>query len=86
MKQYEIKVGAVYRNAGKGQTQRKVLGVGADFRPTYVRGIYEDDDEIQHGVEFQQRDLLAVRFPGWRKPERIWLGKFAAWAGSEVNE
>jgi hypothetical protein len=79
MKQTDIKVGLVYRNRGAGTTQRKVIGVGPEFRPGYgIRSMAGDR------VEYRQKQIFPAG--SWSNPRRTWLDRFASWAGSEVTE
>ena len=82
MKQTDIKVGAVYRNRGKGRTERRVLGIGVEFRPS-ERFSTEKPDPDAPGVEYQQ---LWGDMTIWSEPRRMWLDSFSSWAGSEVTE
>jgi len=75
IKASDIKVGRTYRNRGKGTTQRKVLGIGKDFAPPHWYGRWGPPDEP--GVEFEHSN---------GKIDRLFLGVFARWAGSEVSD
>ena len=81
MKQSEIRVGAVYRNRGKGTTQRRVVGIGESLVPD--RRFSDSRPDKWIGVEYQQR------LPGgtlWSEKKRLWIDSFVSWAGSEVTE
>ena len=87
MKASDIKVGSVYRNRGKGTTQRKVTGIGLEFQPERRYSAERPDDEP--GCEYQQKmpdGALRQGFGDWSEPRRLWLDSFASWAGSEVSE
>ena len=91
MKASDIKVGKTYRNRGAGTTQRKVTGIGLEFRPERRYSTIPPPDDMP-GVEFEQgfgdwslwtrADQPAPR----PEPRRLWLDSFASWAGSEVSE
>ena len=77
MKQSEIVVGHTYRNRGKGTTQRKVMGIGPEYRPVSWLGKWESRPPADApGVEFEQDGDV----------HRLHLFAFAAWAGSEVSD
>jgi hypothetical protein len=87
MKKTDIKVGSVYRNRGAGTTQRKVIGIGAEFRPDarWSRdGIAPDGP----GIEYVQRGQIRGKIWGeWSTASyRLWPDSFATWADSEVVE
>ncbi len=87
MKQTDIKVGRVYRNRGAGTTQRKVIGIGAEFRPD-VRWSRDWIAPEAPGIEYiQRRQIRGKVWSEWSAAfYRLWPDSFAAWADSEVVE
>lgn len=88
MKQTDIKVGSVYRNRGAGTTQRKVIGIGEEFRPD-VRWSRDGVAPDVPGVEYVQRRQIRGKFWGdWNtdSQQRLLVDSFASWADSEVTE
>jgi hypothetical protein len=88
MKPSDIQVGKVYRNRGKGTTQRKVTGIGVEFRPDR-RWSPDKPDADAPGVEYQQKlppNAPRQGFGDWSEPSRLWLDSFASWAGAEVPD
>jgi hypothetical protein len=81
MKQSEIKVGAVYRNAGRGTTFRQVLAVGTEYRPE-ERFSSKKPDESAKGVLFRQ---IRKGHVVWSEQCTMWLDSFAGWAWAEVD-
>jgi len=87
VKQSDIKVGSVYRNRGAGTTQRKVTGIGAEFRPD-ARWSRDGIAPDVPGIEYVQRRRIRGKSWGdWSTASyHLWPDSFAAWAYSEVVE
>ena len=85
MKQTDIKIHRVYRNRGAGTTQRKVIGIGLEFRP-YAQLSRDGITPDGPGIEYVQRRQIRGKFwSEWSTESyRLWLDSFAAWADSEV--
>ena len=79
MKKSDIRVGATYRNRGKGTTQRKVLRIGPECQPR--RRFSDAWPQDEPGVEY-----VNVLDNWSSEPRYLWLDSFASWAGSEVKE
>jgi len=73
MKSSEIKVGETYSNRGAGRTQRKVIAIGPDCRPSQWLGFYETAPN-EDGVIFEQNGVV----------KRLYISSFATWAGKRA--
>ena len=73
MKPSEIKVGATYRNARKGQTTRKVLQITKTIKAPFYGALQPKHPEC---VRFETRQGTI---------HGLTLSSFARWAGSEVK-
>lgn len=70
----EIIVGKTYANRGAGQTTRKVLGIGNEFRPS--RWCSSTPPPNEPGVLYEDN-------AGRRG--KLYLRSFKVWAGKEVR-
>lgn len=75
MKKSNIEVGKTYRNKGAGLTTRKVLGIGTQYRPLSV---------FSHGNPPSEPGVLYEKPNG--EKHKLFLGSFASWAGSVVED
>lgn len=69
-----LRVGATYRNRGKGRVTRTILGIGDEHRPKLFFSPNEPPDEP--GVYY--RDSKG-------REGRLYVSSFASWAGGEVE-
>jgi hypothetical protein len=71
----EIKVGKTYTNRGAGKTQRTVIAIGPEFRPSqFWNATGEPPNHDEPGVLFEQRGI----------GRNLYLSSFAKWAGKEA--
>lgn len=72
MKPSDIKVGSTYTNKGAGKTERKVIAIGDEHRPSQFWSPNPPPEEP--GVLYEQKG----------KQDKLYLSSFAAWCGKEA--